>query len=42
MRCNRLGCNKEATRHSLVDIGGMVADVWACEEHYNEIMESLK
>lgn len=42
-KCNRLGCSKEATRHSKVDIGyGMWADVWACEEHYLEVWASLK
>jgi hypothetical protein len=41
-KCSRLGCTKEATRHSKVDIGGFYADVWACEDHYKEVMESLK
>ena len=40
-KCSTVGCNKEATRHSIVDIGfGMVADVWSCEEHYKETMNS--
>lgn len=43
MKCSRLGCNKEATRHSQMDMGnGIIADVWGCEEHYDEIVESLK
>ena len=42
MKCSKVGCGKEAIRHSLVNMGGMVADVWGCEEHYKEIMESLK
>jgi hypothetical protein len=42
-KCNRVGCGKEGTRHSKVDIGaGMLADVYGCEEHYAEILESLK
>lgn len=33
MKCNRLGCTKDATHHSQVDIGGgMMADVWGCEQ----------
>ena len=41
-KCNRLGCPKEATRHSQVDIGfGLKADVWGCEEHHDEIVKSL-
>jgi len=42
-KCSRVGCSKEATRHSKVDIGyGMYADVWACEEHYKEVMDTVK
>lgn len=41
-KCSRLGCDKPATRHSLVDIGGMMADVWACADHYEEVMASLR
>jgi len=37
-----VGCSKEATRHSQVDMGGMIADVWACEDHYQEVMKSLE
>ena len=41
-KCNKVGCTKEATRHSKVDIGyGLQADVWGCEEHHNEIVQSL-
>ncbi len=41
-KCANLTCDKPATRHSVVDIGaGMVADVWACEEHYEEVVKSL-
>jgi hypothetical protein len=41
-KCSNLACDREATQHSLVDIGGgMVADVWSCEEHYQEVMDSL-
>jgi hypothetical protein len=43
VKCSKVGCPKEGTRHSLIDIGGgMVADVWGCDEHYEEILESLR
>jgi ATP-dependent Zn protease len=41
-KCNRVGCTKEATHHSQVDIGGMFADVWGCDEHFEEIAKSLE
>lgn len=42
-KCSRAGCGKEAARHSIIDIGyGMVADVWGCEEHFDEIVKSLE
>jgi len=41
-KCSRAGCVKEAIRHSLVDLGCIVADVWACDEHYAEVMKSLE
>jgi hypothetical protein len=42
-KCSRVGCDREATRHDVVPImdGAAVADVWACEEHYQEILRSL-
>jgi hypothetical protein len=41
-RCSRVGCPKEGTRHSKVDMGnGLIADVWACDDHYSAIMDSL-
>jgi len=41
-KCSRVGCSKEATRHSHVYIGGMFADVWACDDHFEAVVESLK
>lgn len=42
MKCSHVGCPKEGTHHSQVDIGGgMVADVWACDDHYKEVMKGL-
>ena len=43
MKCNRLGCNKEATNHRQIPVGdGLVADAWFCDEHYMEGIDSLK
>jgi hypothetical protein len=37
VKCNRLGCNKEATHHTKIPIGdGLVADAWFCDEHCQE------
>ena len=42
MKCNKVGCPKNGTHHSSVDMGvGMLADVWGCDEHYEEILRSL-
>ena len=42
MKCNTVGCNEEATRHSKVDIGyGMFADIWSCEKHHKETVKSV-
>jgi len=41
-KCSRVGCPKEGTRHSRVDMGnGLIADVWACEEHNREVLKSV-
>jgi hypothetical protein len=44
VKCNRLGCPKEATHHEKVPIGdgSMVADTHFCDEHYEEGIASLK
>jgi hypothetical protein len=43
MKCNNLGCNKEATHHEVVPIAyGIVADAWFCDEHYKEGIASIK
>jgi len=42
VKCNRCGCNKEATHHNRVAIDyGMYADTHFCDEHYEEGMASL-
>jgi len=42
MKCNTIGCKKEATRHSKVDIGfGLIADIWSCEKHHKEHVKSV-
>jgi len=42
MKCNRVGCQKEATRHSQVDLGnGMTAELWFCDEHYKDGLKSV-
>ena len=42
MKCNTVGCHNEATRHSKIDIGyGFYADVWSCDKHHNETVESI-
>ena len=39
-KCNTVGCNKEATKHDIIDVGfGMCADVWSCDEHHKEHVE---
>lgn len=41
-KCSKVGCGKEATRHSKVAIDyGLFADVWGCDEHHDEIVRSL-
>lgn len=44
VKCNRVGCNKEATHHDKVPIGdgSMMADAHFCDEHYEEGIASLK
>lgn len=42
VKCNRLGCPKDATHHERVPVGdGFFADAHFCDEHYKEGMESL-
>lgn len=42
MNCNTLGCNKEATKHSSVDIGGgLKVDIWSCDEHHDESVRAV-
>jgi hypothetical protein len=41
-KCSRVGCHKDATRHSQIDIGGMYADVYGCDEHFDEIVKSIE
>lgn len=42
IKCNTVGCRKEATRHSKMDIGyGFCADIHSCDQHYKETVKSV-
>lgn len=42
VKCSRVGCDKVPTRHRQVAVLGMLANVWGCDEHFDEVVKSLE